>query len=145
MLAKKEKKIPRIEVRRMEVARLMKNGMTYREIARELGVSLRTVWKDGQKVIERWRKEAVSEIDEHFILDMRRLDDALVAISANVRAGDFGAVDRLVKILERRAKMLGYDAPEQHSFNMKNEITEMTDEQLIAIAANGNAGSRSGG
>jgi len=44
-------------------------------------------------------------------LDTERLDRMLMSIWPQVIAGNFGAIDRALRILERRAKMFGIDSP----------------------------------
>jgi len=46
-------------------------------------------------------------------LELERLDVYLLAIARDVQKGDFLAIDRALKISERRAKLLGIDAPIQ--------------------------------
>lgn len=145
-MARRKAGMAKIEVRRVQVAEKLLAGKTYRQIAVELNppVSLRTVFKDVQVILERWRKEAVQDVAEHQRLDLRRIDEALAAIHDQIKDGQFGAIDRLVKLLERRAKMLGYDAPENVVIKQTRNAAEMTDEELAAIAANGDAGRRGG-
>lgn len=44
-------------------------------------------------------------------LELSRLDAAMEAIADKVEAGDLFAIDRWVKLIERRCKILGIDAP----------------------------------
>jgi len=44
-------------------------------------------------------------------LELLRLDELLNALWDTAIAGDLKAVDRVLKVMERRAKLLGLDAP----------------------------------
>ena len=89
----------------------LKAGLNYREIAEALDVGLGTIARDVKIILGRWQKEQVSEIDGHVILQLAQVDSAINAIWKKVIEGNFGAVDRLIKLLERKAKLLGLDKP----------------------------------
>lgn len=98
-----------IEVRRKKVAANLTAGLNYRDMAEALGVSLATVAGDVKVIIERWQDEQASTIGQWVQLESHRLDRALNAIWDKVQAGDLGAIDRALKIMERRARLLGLD------------------------------------
>ena len=133
-----------LEQRRKVVASNILAGANYRDISAALGVSLGTVANDVKMVLQRWQKENVQVLDEHLQIDLRRIDTALNAIWADVQDGKYGAIDRLLRLLERRAKMIGYDQPEKIDLNKKTDPRELTDDELAAIAAGDNAGRRGG-
>ena len=81
---------------------------------------------------------------EHVKVDLRRIDTAINAIWTDVQKGQLGAIDRLLKLMERRAKMLGYDQPDEITLTKKTDPRELTDDELAAIAA-GSLPARSGG
>jgi len=99
-----------LEKRRSDVALLYKAGYSQRRIANELKIALGTVNKDITLFRKLWRENQV-EVEDVFYLDVQRLDDALSAIASMVLKGNLKAIDRWIRIMERRAKMFGYDAP----------------------------------
>lgn len=101
------------EERRSNVAQLLKGRMSYRQIASALGVSLGTVSSDVKVIEQRWVEEQLSHIKKHKARDLAIIDDAVRGLTTKVRAGDPAAVDKLLKCIERRAAMLGYDAPKR--------------------------------
>lgn len=105
----KPKKKLQIEERRTIVAANILAGLNYRDIAKALNVSLGTVSRDAQIMMDRMRKEQVQTVGEAALIDLRRIDVAINAIYNDVKSGKLLAIDRLVKLLERRSKMLGYD------------------------------------
>jgi len=95
-----------------EVYRLTLKGWTRRKIAEELGISLGTV----QNRLDEAIKETVLPLAE----DVRkqqldRLDTYLVSLDAKIEKGDDKAINTALRIEERRARLLGLDAPQQLS------------------------------
>lgn len=90
---------------------LRKAGMSYPEISKELGVSADTVRKYVVESLREFRAESAEFVEEAIGVDILRLDEMIAAIWPQVMAGHLGAHDRALKILERRAKMLGLDRP----------------------------------
>ena len=97
----------------ISVSALIKARCSYREIRDKLGISLGCVHKYVHEIMARWREEQVDNIHQQMLIDLACLDDAIKAITIQYRAGDLSTIDRLVKLLERRAKMLGLDAPQK--------------------------------
>jgi len=75
------------------------------------------VKRDVDLLLQEWKELRLGETDEHVSLELKRLDTALNAIFERVQDGNLEAVDRLLRIMERRAKYLGLDAPTR--FNAK--------------------------
>jgi hypothetical protein len=98
-----------IEKRRLIVMSNILAGLNYRDIASQLNVSLGTISRDVKAVINRLKKEQVLEAEQAILVDLRRIDVALHSIWDDVKAGKLLAIDRMIKLMERRAKMLGYD------------------------------------
>ena len=88
---------------------LRKAGVSVVAIAEMLG------WNSHQaasKAISAALKRTIQEpADELRTLELARLDDMLKAIAPHVSAGNLTAIDRALKIQERRARLLGLDAP----------------------------------
>jgi hypothetical protein len=73
-------------------------------------------------------KKTVQEpADELRTLEVERLDAAAAAIYPSVKQGQYGAIDRWIKIMERRAKLLGLDAP------TKTDVTSGGDKITVTI------------
>jgi hypothetical protein len=116
------------DYRRREVAEMCLARVPVTTIAARLRVSTRTVKKD-IKVIERWWRDSA-------VRDRQKLVDREVILLDQLEAAwfrralwDEGAFDRMMRIMERRARMLGLDAPVQ------SELTvTMSAEELDAMA-----------
>jgi len=98
-----------IEKRRLIVMSNILAGLNYRDIASQLNVSLGTISRDANAVINRLKKEQVLDAQKAILLDLRRIDVLINGIWTDAKNGKLLAVDRVIKLLERRAKMLGYD------------------------------------
>ena len=100
-----------IEIRRKKVAANLTAGLNYRDMAEVLDTSLTTIAGDVKAIIKHWQAEQVSSVDQWVQLESHRLDRAINAIWDKVQTGDLGTLDRMLKIMERRARLLGLDTP----------------------------------
>lgn len=107
---KRREEIVREDRRRIVAADFL-SGRTYRQMAAELHVALSTISNDVQVIVGRWQQEQVQLVGEQRQVELQRLDVALQAVWEKVLAGDLFAIDRYLKIAERRSKLLGLDAP----------------------------------
>jgi hypothetical protein len=95
--------------REIQAISLRRQGLTYAEIAQQVGYSdhvgaMRAVKRGMQKALQ----EPADELRE---IEASRLDLAQAKIWPKVEQGDTKAVMTLIRIMERRAKLLGLDAP----------------------------------
>lgn len=89
--------------------RLRLTGMSHRAIAEALGVSDHTTI---QGRIAGALKEIIREPAEEVLkMELERLDVLLSGLWEQAAGGDLQALDRALKIQDRRAKYLGLDAP----------------------------------
>jgi len=107
----KEKQVE-ISKRREAVATNLLAGMTYRQIAKALDIAVGTVAGDVRWILDEYHNERVLAIGDFVNLELSRLDRALYAIWGDVISGKLPAIDRFLKISERRSKLLGLDKPE---------------------------------
>jgi len=122
------KKRLEIEERRKSVALNVVAGMTYRDIAEGLKVSIGTISSDMKVILKRLQAEQLKEASEIVLIEIRRIDVALNAIFDKVRGGDLSAIDTMIKLQSQRAKYLGLFAPEQlEVFGKKGRPIETQD------------------
>lgn len=101
-----------IAERRVQVLALRKAGMSYRAIATRVGASIDTVWSDVQAELSELNALTAEHAEDVLTLEMRRLDDLQVQVTNILQAGPTPrAIDTAIRLMERRAKMLGVDAP----------------------------------
>ena len=96
--------------RQLQALNLRKAGMTYDAIAVAAGYkSKQAAWKAvGAALKMTLREEGTDELRS---LEVERVDVALKSIWAQVLSGNLGAVDRFIRLSERRARLLGLDTP----------------------------------
>jgi len=81
-------------------------------MAESLGVSLGTIARDVGMLIKQWAKEQSPENRERWrVLELEKLNELEFAINPQAKSGNQGAVDRVLRVMERRAKLLGLDMP----------------------------------
>ena len=91
---------------------LRKAGVTYEEIAKRVGYNSKGRCYDA--IMRLLRKTAQEPADEVRRLEINRLDALWLRAYTQVQKGDLGAIDRCLRIMERRARLLGLDAPLRH-------------------------------
>jgi hypothetical protein len=130
--------------RQLQALELRKAGYSYRAIGERLGISHVQAYTDVNAELARLtelRKDSTEELRE---LELERLDVLLKGLEPMARVGNPGAVNSYLRVMERRAKLLGLDAPtkqevtgadggaiEQHT---TLDLSKLTDEQLRALA-----------
>lgn len=103
-----ERRIASAEKKR-QALELRKAGVGYVKIAEQLGYkSVSSAHDAVMSALKAITKEPAEEVRT---MEIERLDAMLFAISPQVRAGHLGAIDRSLRIQERRAKLLGLDMP----------------------------------
>ena len=85
-------------------------GATYRQIGAHLGVSECTAYHDVQDELDAIGKEKAERLRE---LEIQRLDALTMALAPGIQSGDVRAILATVRVMERRAKLLGLDGPQQ--------------------------------
>lgn len=95
--------------REIEAINYRRMGMTYSDIAKTLGYADHV---GALRAVKRGMRKALQEpADELRELEAARLDRAQEKIWPKVEEGDVRAITALLRIMERRAKLLGLDAP----------------------------------
>ncbi len=118
-------------------------GLSYAKIADQIGVSQTAAYGMVKKALADINEKTAETTVELRTLETERLDRLLVAIASKASQGHLGAVDRALKIMDRRTRLWGLDAPRQIKANVnhgpqRHEIDEkrkdfenMEPEELI--------------
>lgn len=96
--------------RRVKSLELRKAGASYRRIGDQLGISETMAYKDVQRCLTELRELQNHSAEELRTMELERLDMAMLAIAAQVKAGHLGAIDRWIRLAESRRRLLGLDA-----------------------------------
>lgn len=108
--------------RRLNALRLRKAGASYSQIAEALGYSKTQAYRDIQRALKNIGKEEQEGALELRLLESQRLDELLMPMMRQAKGGSQGAVDRVLRIMERRAKLWGIDAPERAEIRMPDGV-----------------------
>lgn len=116
-----------------QVLELRKQGKSLQEIADALGYSHPS---GAHQALTRAIEQMVSEPAEDVkALELLRLDGMFSEAWKKVEAGDLALGDFVLRLMARRAKLLGLDAPEKMEALVKNEgadFSKMDGEQIKA-------------
>lgn len=119
----KQRKSDAVNARRARVSALILAGMTEREIAGALNVSLGTVNGDAQELRVQWRKQQLDNIDDALALDLTRIESLIKSVWAKAKQGNLGAMDRVIRMIELRKEIYDYQAPKDTGDKIYNPIT----------------------
>lgn len=97
--------------RRVQSLDLRKAGASYRQIAAQLKVSVETAWSDVQHELAELAKLAAASAEDVRALELARLDEVTLQMTRQMRTGSVAAAQTLIRAQERRARLLGLDAP----------------------------------
>lgn len=103
-----EKRIAAAE-RQARALALRKAGLGYADIAHQLGYAGPSgAYKAISTALRALTGEPAKELRD---LELARLDDLLAGLWGDARQGNVQKIDRVLKIMQRRAALLGLDAP----------------------------------
>lgn len=88
------------------------SGMSYRAIAKELGIARSTVQRYMNQYLIEIKARILETADQVVTLELTRLDELHNAYWASALRGDLNAAVMVLKVMERRSKYLGLDAPD---------------------------------
>jgi DNA-binding CsgD family transcriptional regulator len=135
-----------IVLRRRKALDLKAKGASYVQIGEALGVSNKTAYYDVQHAAAELDAETKILATRYIDIELQTLDLAqrnLVPVvqgtEKGIKASDrAAAANAIVRIGERRAKLLGLDAPDRHELSGRDggpivteTTTTMTDEELL--------------
>jgi hypothetical protein len=123
--------------RKLQALELRKAGATFQQIADQLGYrSASGAFNAVKAALKATLREPADELRE---LELTRLDAMLLPLWRRVQSGDEKAVDRVLRIMERRARLLGLDAPTRGEISgpegkpLAFDLTGLTDEELALL------------
>jgi len=91
---------------------LRRSGLDFDAIAKKVGYTNRSgAWKAVCRLLEERARETAADADHIRAVEIERLDALLLAIWGEATRGDPALIDRVLRIMDRRAKLLGLDAP----------------------------------
>lgn len=100
--------------RRRKVAELRLQHHTIAEIAAKLGISKATASTDLSAVRDEWAERRSASYEEWVGEELAKLDRLERTLLPAAITGEYPAVDRIISLMDRRARMLGLDKPQLH-------------------------------
>jgi Flp pilus assembly secretin CpaC len=97
--------------RRQKALDLRIAGVRYRQIGAQLGVSYQTAYRDVQTALGELATLQAGKAERLRELEVERCDKLQMALWPKARSGDEKVVRALIAVMDRRAKLLGLDAP----------------------------------
>ena len=106
-------------------------GNTFEQIASEVGYRGPSgAWQAHQRIKSEWIFESIDEARQ---LELMRLDELQVAVWDRAIKGELPAAHCVLKIMDRRAKLLGLDKPEKVEVNKWDFNAEDLDAEVQRI------------
>lgn len=112
--------------RERKAVALKASGATYRQIADALDVDVATAHRTVIRALSAERHDAVDDMRR---VEADRLDRLQRAVWLDATNGSPAAIDRVLKIMERRARLFGLDAPQRVA------VTSELDESIESLLA----------
>ncbi|AMO58243.1 hypothetical protein GZ77_21175 [Endozoicomonas montiporae] len=109
-----KKRISNNELRRKALD-LRTIGLSYQQIADQLGVSKSAAHRAVVKSLEALQEETKKLAKLNKTLDLQRLELIIREAMKLSLKGDLQAMDRVMKAIDRRAKIYGFEAPQKIS------------------------------
>jgi hypothetical protein len=104
-------KAAELEAKELKVLELRRAGFTFQRIAEEVGYATPS---GAQRALERIMTRNVPQAPEEFRWqELDRLDRMQVALWPRAMKGDDRAIGTIVRLMERRARLVGIDAPQR--------------------------------
>lgn len=132
----------RVTIAHQQALELRRAGGTYRDIATAMGISLRTAYEYVNSELLMLRELTVEDAEAVRDLELSRCDAMLAGLwRTGATKGDPASVMSALKVMERRAKLLGLDAPSQSQVMgafaalTPEAASKMSDKDLFARIA----------
>lgn len=104
--------------RQLQALQLRIEGKSFEQIKVEVGYASRGAASNAvQAALQRWGVEPAAELRT---LEMARLDAITDKLWPKIEAGNLGAISVYLQVAQRRARLLGLDAPAE--MNLKGEV-----------------------
>ena len=124
---------PSVIEREAEVLKLRRGGLTFDLIAKELG--FKHASGAHKAYVNACKRIIVSDVQEIRAVEIERLDIAQSSIWGRVLRGEIPAIQTLIRIMERRARLLGLDAPTKAQVEVTTYDTGTIDAEVQRLVA----------
>ena len=115
------------------------SGASYKEISKRVGVSSPTAYQYVKKALADLRDKNTETAIQLRALEVMRMDKMMEALWNRAVEGDEKAIDTILKIQARKARLLGLDAPEKVDTTMSvtnEDRAKLVDQLTAEVVAN---------
>jgi hypothetical protein len=142
-MAGKKAPEPELLAKENQVIELRRAGITWSKIAEQTGyASAAGAFKAYQRVADRFIRPNIEELRD---MELDRLDRLQAAVWGKALNGDVRSLDAVLRIIDKRAKLLGLDAPKE--VNLKAEVAtydrDSIDSEVARLVALLDSGAQS--
>lgn len=130
--------VDQVDLRRTEVVRLRRRGHIWEDIPRlireKFGAtpSIQVLFNDFKVTMARRVKEQHEEVDAARGLMLDRLDKLILGILDRAESGSLDHIEMLLKLEQRRSKLIGADAPVKSEIDDKRPAPpKLTEAQIL--------------
>ena len=113
--------------RRKQAVVLRIAGATYQQIGDRIGVNKQRAYQLVKQALGETKRLTAESAEELKGIELERLDALCTAMWPDAMKGDEQKVDRVLRIMKRRAELLGLDAP------IRQEITTVEPAKFIEV------------
>jgi hypothetical protein len=116
---------PELVDKEVKVLELRRAGLTWQRIAEETGYADHTgAYAAYKRAIKRTQQQPADELRE---AELDRIDRLQLALWPKAMKGDNASINTIVRLMERRARLLGLDTP----IKIQQDITTWTGDESI--------------
>jgi DNA-binding Lrp family transcriptional regulator len=124
--------------RRRQAVDLRRAGLTFEAIGAEMGITSASAFELVKKALEDFRTDTAEAVEDHRRLELARLERIVEIMWPQVEEGRGDAVDRVLKVAQRKAALLGLDlktpeAVNNHLHVHAAPVAADADPQLMAM------------
>jgi len=123
--------------KRVTVFELHKAGYSQQKIHEETGIGLGTISKYLRQELDILAAQQSDLVEEARNVELQRLDNLQLGIWEDACKGKLSAIDRVLRIMERRARLLGLDKPQITEHEVGDSFTEWVMAAQKAKGGNG--------
>lgn len=118
--------------KKMQIMQLRVAGWAVWQIAEHLKMELNNVHNHIFEQLSSWRDMTQESANELRELEVQRFDEFLRALWPKIQTGNPRAIETALKVCERRAKLLGLDAPEKREVTVDASIQTLSHTELVS-------------
>lgn len=121
-------KLPTIAERKEQAVKLFVDGYTYREIADIMGISFKQVGNYINDVMQPSKDISEDKKAELREAAQARYGESIRSALTEIRAGNYKAIDQLMKVEGRLASMMGLDEPAKQEVTARGSVVVFGEE-----------------